>query len=282
MEGVQKSAQASINGLQKENLLLRRRSQEVNRTSQFKRLQSELGRQDVMIEALRNCIGAEKAQQLAADAVDALVDKAAAKCSSCDRRDAELFEQDGELLCRSCYSRRYWREPATGSRVQLPAPARFPESREELEKACKAAELELTCAKRALKKSEQSEESSHAEPWAPGLNTAAALGNLLAGYVQRADQLQKENQSLDTNRRQLEAAITEQEHLARMQLHEQVSTLPASKHAAPAVSREDLQTRLEIKSGEVERLAATVEELRRRVSMQSDRQESRLVFVNLN
>ena len=50
--------------------------------------------------------------------------------------------------------------------------------------------------------------------------------------------------------------------------------MPASKHEAPAVASEDLQRRLESKSGEVERLAKVVEELRRRVTIQKDRQES--------
>ena len=274
------SLMTSIQKLQKENLLLRKRGHEVNRTGQYKRLQSELGRQDVMIEALRYCIGPAKAQELAANALDALLTRGATRCSSCHTAAPELFRASGALLCKSCYSHRYWQEPPAELRAQLSdvsSLAAFPETKEELEEACNAAELELASAKRALKKAEQSEaplQRLQSESWAPGLQTAAALSNLLAGYVQRADQLQKENESLDTHRRQLEDTIAQQEQLAKLQLHDQVSALPTTKHGVPAVALEDLQTRLNIKSGEVDRLARVVNELRQRLSFQKDKQDS--------
>ena len=267
------SLMTSIQKLQKENLLLRKRGQEVNRTGQFKRLQNELGRQDVMIEALRYCLGPEKSEELATNALDALLTNAAAQCSSCHKSAADLFQADGELLCKSCYSHRYWREPPAELRRKVSDVVTFPESKEELEAACTAAELEIAGAKRALKNSE-SHESSQAEAWAPGLQTAAALSNVLAGYVQRADQLQKENSSLDVHRRQLESAIKEQEQIARLQLHEQVAALPTSKHGVPAITVDDLQHRLSIKSGEVDRLAKVVKDLHQRLSIQKSKQDS--------
>ena len=263
----------SIKKLQKENLLLRKRGQEVNRTGQFKRLQNELGRQDVMIEALRYCLGPEKSEELAANALDALLTNAAAQCSSCHKSAADLFQADGELLCQSCYSHRYWREPPAQLRRKVSDVVTFPETKEELEAACTAAELEIASAKRALRSSE-SHESSQAEAWAPGLQTAAALSNVLAGYVQRADQLQKENNSLDVHRRQLESAIKDQEQIARHQLHEQITALPTSKHGVPAITVDDLQHRLSIKSGEVDRLAKIVKDLHRRLSIQKSKQNS--------
>ena len=267
------SLMTSIQKLQKENLLLRKRGQEVNRTGQFKRLQNELGRQDVMIEALRYCLGPEKSEELAANALDALLTNAAAQCSSCHKSAADLFQADGELLCQSCYSHRYWREPPAQLRRKVSDVVTFPETKEELEAACTAAELEIASAKRALRSSE-SHESSQAEAWAPGLQTAAALSNVLAGYVQRADQLQKENNSLDVHRRQLESAIKDQEQIARHQLHEQITALPTSKHGVPAITVDDLQHRLSIKSGEVDRLAKIVKDLHRRLSIQKSKQNS--------
>ncbi|CAE8598241.1 unnamed protein product, partial [Polarella glacialis] len=206
----------SIDQLQKENLTLRRRGQEQFRTAQFQQMQGELGRQDAMIEALRRTAGDEKARGLVRKAVAAL-DSAPGGCVGCKAAKDELFgADDGAVLCRTCYSLRYWGPPPSrkleeGARPLLPA------SREELQDELDTAARQLLSLRRSARSArEAAQESQSAKASASAesfVSTAAALASLLAGLEQRASQLTRENSSLDEQRAALERAVEEQGYL---------------------------------------------------------------------
>ena len=64
-----------------------------------------------MIDILHSCIGTAKAQELMASAINTLESNERAACSSCGCEEELLVSQDGALLCRRCYSQRFWAEP---------------------------------------------------------------------------------------------------------------------------------------------------------------------------
>ncbi|CAJ1340553.1 unnamed protein product, partial [Effrenium voratum] len=259
----------SIDKLQKDNLLLHKRSKEANRTGQYKRLQAELGRQDVMIEALRCCVDTSRAQELLADAITSVGN--VIECKSCNGVKQELFKSDNDQLCKQCYCQRFWQEPAPESRVTCAA-AEFPATIEELQEECRAVEHELGIAKRASRKQQPSKDTA---PTFAAFSTVSALTNLLAGYVQRSDQLRKENETLQNQREQLERSVADQEEVARLQLQQQILSLPGlpgdSKESSTA---EDLESRLRLRQGEMDRMTQTVAETQRLLAFQSAKQEA--------
>lgn len=259
------SLMKSIDKLQKENRSLQKKSLESNRTCQYKKIQDELGQQDVMIDVLQCCIGTEKAQKLMTNAIQAL-DLKRTGCSSCSCEE-ELFSGEGSWLCRRCYSQRFWREPpADAEKCSVSKTPKFPDSKDKLQKECAALEAELTSTRRYLK--QQSPLS--ALPKSASLNTVAALSNLLAGYVQRADQLEKENASLKNHQEQLEGTVKEQEEHHRQQIQYQLAVVPIEQGTSTV---EDLQSRIRLRNGETDRMAQFLEELRSQIASQKGKQE---------
>ena len=262
-----KSLMKSIEKLQKENLSLQKSNLESNRTSQYKKIQDELGQQDVMIDVLQSCIG-EKAQRLMANAIETL-DLNRPFCSSCSCEE-ELFEGgEGSWLCKRCYSQRFWTEPSADTKkCPISKVAKIPESKEKLKKECAALEAELTSLRRFLKQKPH----SRTLPKSASLNTVAALSNLLAGYVQRADQLEKENASLKNHQEQLEGTVKEQEEQHRQQIQElgQLAVFPTEQ----AASAEDLQSRIRLRNSELDRMAQVLEELRSEIASQKGKKEA--------
>eukprot|EP00931_Biecheleriopsis_adriatica_P046871 TRINITY_DN26967_c0_g1_i1.p1 TRINITY_DN26967_c0_g1~~TRINITY_DN26967_c0_g1_i1.p1 ORF type:complete len:808 (+),score=274.89 TRINITY_DN26967_c0_g1_i1:120-2543(+) len=286
-----KALMRSIDQLQKENQQLRRRSQEPNRTGQFKQLQAELGRQDTMIEALRCCIGDEQARELVRSAMDFLARRSEdGVCVSCKLSKEELFEaDDGAVYCRSCYSSRFWQPPDVARRLEVgPQSTGLPATKDELQKELDALARQLANLKRALKKERESQETAADEVAVkedPKLvaftQTAAALTNLMAGYEHRARLLEQENTSLDAQRAQLERAVEQQGQLARQQLQQQLSAVveyqrkkgtSAAEHAAV----EDLETRLRLRENEIQRLGKVVAEVQQRLSIQDKKRDTLL------
>eukprot|EP00435_Cladocopium_sp_Y103_P047594 s2317_g14.t1 len=260
------SLMKSIDKLQKENRSLQKKSLESNRTWQYKKIQDELGQQDVMIDVLQCCIGTEKAQKLMANAIQAL-DLKRTGCSSCSCEEELFASGEGSWLCKRCYSQRFWREPpADAEKCSVSKVPKFPDSKDKLQKECVALEAELTSTRGFLKQ----QSPSCALPKSASLNTVAALSNLLAGYVQRADQLEKENASLKNHQEQLEGTVKEQEEHHRQQIQDQLSVLPIEQGTSTV---EDLQSRIRLRNGEMDRMAQFLEELRSQIASQKGKQE---------
>ena len=263
------SLMKSIDKLQKENLSLQKKNRESNRTGHYKKIQDELGQQDVMIDMLQCCIGTTKAQELMANAIDTLESKEGAACSSCGCEEELLVSQDGALLCRRCYSQRFWAEPpADAKKANLRECPKYPDSKEKLQKECIALETELASAKRFLKQ----KAPSGALPKSASLNTAAALANLLAGYVQRADQLEKENASLKNHQDQLERNVTEQEEQHRQQIQSQLPAFPTEQKNTSSAA--DLLSRIRLRNSEMDRMAQVLAEVRKQLAAQTGKQET--------
>ncbi|CAK9037774.1 26S protease regulatory subunit 4-like [Durusdinium trenchii] len=261
----------SISHLQKENLSLQRGSREASRTSQYKKIQDELGQQDVLIDVLQGCIGTAKAQELMMNAIESL-ECDDTRCASCNC-DEELVKcDDGSWLCKHCYGQRMWKEPpdTIEKRSKTSKMTKYPESKEKLQKECQAVEKELICTRRLLKA--KNSPVSVALPKSALFNTSAALANILAGYVQRADQLEKENVSLRNHREQLENTLEEQEyeHRQRIQQPQEFEW----ENQASVASIQDLQTRLRLRTSEIDRAMQGVAETRQKLLDQNSKQEA--------
>lgn len=261
------SLMKSIDKLQKENISLQRKSLESNRTAQYKKIQDELGQQDVMIDVLRSCIGIEQAQKLMTNAIEAPEAKQIA-CSSCDCEEELFASSEGSWLCKRCYSQQCWKEPPKDARTQLSKCPKYPDSKEQLQKECAALEAELTSTKHFLK---QRPPRSTLPEQSVSLNTVAALSNLLAGYVQRADQLEKENASLKNHQEQLEETVKEQEEQHRQQIQDQLALFPTEQGKCTA---EDLESRIRLRNSEIDRLVRALDELQSEIVTQKSKHES--------
>ena len=265
----------SINKLQKENLSLQKGSREVSRTKEYKKIQDELGQQDILIDVLRYSIGAAKSQELMLHAIESL-ERDRPVCSSCSCDEEELLKcEAGFVLCRRCYGKRFWKEaPASVERLKASQSPKYPNSKEKLQRECQALEVDLANARRMLKATRTP--SKNVVPKSASFNTAAALTNILAGYVQRADQLEKENVSLKNHREQLEKTLGEQEHEHKQQIQQHDPVEPEKR----AASGEDLQTRIRLRKSEIGRATQALAETRQKLLDQTSKQEALRTEIN--
>lgn len=250
----------SINKLQKENISLQKSSRESNRTAYYKKIQHELGQQDVLIDTLRCCIGTEKAQELMLKAIESL--EVAAECADCQCREELFRAEDGAWLCRRCYTQRAWKELHPDVERKACDVPKYPDSKDKLEAECRALQVQLSNTKRLLKP-----KKPLSAPKSASFNTAAALANVLAGYVQRADHMEKENASLRNQRDQLEQTVKEQEEDCR----EQMQQLEESGDRAATSASEDLQSRIRLRSSEIDRVSQVVSELLQQLGVQKEK-----------
>lgn len=244
----------TIDALQKESARMKRGATEHRRTDQFRQMQVELGRQDGIIEALRQRIGEARAQELVADLAAAAddadlgdeVDLAA--CSVCGApplKAGQLFRGvDGVVCCRACYSQRHWGPPSPRRKVTI-CPER-PESREDLLAELEAAKREEVATERRLQRARDTAEEAKRPRSAAhaGLSSAAeretehsveALRAALASLCRREQQLEQEGRALEAACAGLARAAEEQRE--RTLVLQQQWGPAAAAHAEGVVAR---------------------------------------------